>query len=145
VEFEILHSKHPAPRFAICIDNSEYSASLELHKVYRVLPDEEADLNGDLRIIDESGEDYLYPVDYFVLLDVLNLFNARYKVCERVKFNELVRLLEDNRFRIVKEKGSIRYYGKDGYDKLIRMDYHGSKEVPTGTCHAILKAAGIKN
>jgi predicted RNA binding protein YcfA (HicA-like mRNA interferase family) len=61
-----------------------------------------------------------------------------------VKFNELVRLLEDNRFRIVKEKESIRYYGKDGYDKLIRVDYHGSKEVPTGTCHAILKAAGIK-
>ena len=62
-----------------------------------------------------------------------------------MKFNELVRLLEDNGFRIVKEKGSIRYYGKDGYDKLIRVDYHGSKEVPTGTCHAILKAAGIKN
>ena len=62
-----------------------------------------------------------------------------------MKFNEVVRLLEDNGFRIVKEKGSIRYYGKDGYDKLIRVDYHGSKEVPTGTCHAILKAAGIKN
>ena len=61
-----------------------------------------------------------------------------------MKFNELVRLLEDSGFRIVKEKGSIRYYGKAGYDKLIRVDYHGSKEVPTGTCHAILKAAGIK-
>ncbi len=43
---------------------------MELHKVYRVLPDEEASLDGDLRIIDESGEDYLYSVDYFVLLDV---------------------------------------------------------------------------
>ena len=63
-------SKHAVPRFAICIDNSEYPASLELHKVYRVLPDEEAGLDGDLRIIDESGEDYLYPADYFVLLDV---------------------------------------------------------------------------
>ena len=61
-----------------------------------------------------------------------------------MKFNELVRLLEDSGFRIVKEKGSIRYYGKDGYNKLIRVDYHGSKEVPAGTCHAILKAAGIK-
>lgn len=61
-----------------------------------------------------------------------------------VKFSELVRLLEENDFRIVKEKGSIRYYGKHGWDKLIRVDYHGSKEVPTGTCHAILKAAGIK-
>ena len=59
-------------------------------------------------------------------------------------FSELVRLLEDNGFRIVKEKGSIRYYGKPKWEKLIRLDYHGSKEVPTGTCHAILKAAGIK-
>jgi predicted RNA binding protein YcfA (HicA-like mRNA interferase family) len=62
----------------------------------------------------------------------------------RVKFNELVRLLDANGFALVKEKGSIRYYGKDGCDRLIRLDYHGSKEVPTGTCRAILKAAGIK-
>ena len=55
-----------------------------------------------------------------------------------------MRLLESNGFKIVKEKGSIRYYGKPGWDKLIRVDYHGSKEVPTGTCYAILKAAGIK-
>ncbi|MEW6001212.1 MAG: type II toxin-antitoxin system HicA family toxin [Nitrospirota bacterium] len=61
-----------------------------------------------------------------------------------MKFSELVRLLEENGFRVVKEKSSIRYYGKPGWDKLIRVDYHGSKEVPTGTCHAILKAAGIK-
>ncbi len=61
-----------------------------------------------------------------------------------MKFSELIRLLERNGFAIVKEKGSIRYYGKLGWDKLIRVDYHGSKEVPTGTCHHILKAAGIK-
>jgi predicted RNA binding protein YcfA (HicA-like mRNA interferase family) len=61
-----------------------------------------------------------------------------------VKFSELVRLLEHNGFEIVKEKGSIRYYGKDGWNKLIRVDYHGSKEIPTGTCDAILKAAGLK-
>ena len=61
-----------------------------------------------------------------------------------MKFSELVRLLEENGFRIVKEKGSIRYYGKPGCDNLIRVDYHGSKEVPKGTCRAILKAAGIK-
>ncbi|HEV8539225.1 MAG TPA: type II toxin-antitoxin system HicA family toxin [Bacteroidota bacterium] len=61
-----------------------------------------------------------------------------------MKFNELVTILEQGRFRLVKEKGSIRYYGKPGWEKLIRVDYHGSKEVPTGTCHAILKAAGLK-
>ena len=61
-----------------------------------------------------------------------------------MKFSELVRLLEKQGFRVLKEKGSIRYYGKPGWDKLIRVDYHGAKEVPTGTCLAILKAAGIK-
>ncbi len=61
-----------------------------------------------------------------------------------MKFSELVRLLEQNGFKLLKERGSIRYYGKPGWDKLIRVDYHGPKEVPTGTYYAILKAAGIK-
>lgn len=61
-----------------------------------------------------------------------------------MKFNELVRLLEERGFELIKEKGSIRYYGKAGWDKLIRVDYHGAKEAPTGTCHAILKATGVK-
>jgi predicted RNA binding protein YcfA (HicA-like mRNA interferase family) len=61
-----------------------------------------------------------------------------------MKFSELVRLLEQNGFRVIKEKGSIRYYAKPGWNNLIRVDYHGSKEVPKGTCHAILKDAGIK-
>jgi predicted RNA binding protein YcfA (HicA-like mRNA interferase family) len=61
-----------------------------------------------------------------------------------MKFSELLRLLEAEGFRLVKEKGSIRYYSKPGIERLIRIDYHGSKEVPTGTCQAILKAAGIK-
>ena len=60
-----------------------------------------------------------------------------------MRFSELVRLLEANGFRLVKEKGSIRYYGKTGHPNLVRVDYHGPKEVPTGTCHSILKAAGI--
>ncbi|MEW5692488.1 MAG: type II toxin-antitoxin system HicA family toxin [Candidatus Hydrogenedentota bacterium] len=47
-------------------------------------------------------------------------------------------------FKIVKEKGSIRYYGKTSFNGLIRLDFHGSKEVPTGTCYSILKAAGLK-
>ena len=61
-----------------------------------------------------------------------------------MKFSELVRLLERDGFRIVKEKGSVRYYGKRGWQRLIRVDYHGSKEVPAGTCHSILRAAGLK-
>lgn len=58
--------------FAICIDNREYPASLELHKTYRVVPDEDAQVDGDLRVIDESGEDYLFPAEYFVLIDMPN-------------------------------------------------------------------------
>jgi hypothetical protein len=58
------------PCFAVCIKNTDYPASLELHKIYRLLPDEEAAQDGDVRVIDESGEDYLYPADYFVVIDV---------------------------------------------------------------------------
>jgi len=61
-----------------------------------------------------------------------------------LRFSELVIMLESGGFRLIKEKGSIRYYQKPGHEKLIRVDFHGSKEVPTGTCHAILKAAGLK-
>jgi len=61
-----------------------------------------------------------------------------------MKFSELVRLLEQNGFELIKEKGSVRYYGKEGLNKLIRVDYHGSREIPTGTCDAILKAAALK-
>jgi len=60
-----------------------------------------------------------------------------------MKFSELVRLLEDNGFALVRQKGAVRYYGKAGWPRLIRVDFHGPKGVPTGTCHAILKAAGV--
>lgn len=58
--------KMPTVRFAICVDNTEYPASLELHKVYRLLPDKDAEIDGDFRVVDESGEDYLYSVERFV-------------------------------------------------------------------------------
>jgi hypothetical protein len=56
--------------FAICIDNAEYPASLEKHKIYRIIPDKDAEQDEDLRVIDESGEDYLYPSDRFVMVDL---------------------------------------------------------------------------
>lgn len=62
-------SKPSTAQFAICVDNAEYPVALELHKVYRIVPDREAEKDGDLRVIDESGEDYLYPAQYFVLVD----------------------------------------------------------------------------
>jgi len=63
-------TKHTMTGFAVCIDNSDYPASLELHKIYRVLPDRDAEADGDVRVIDESGDDYLYSADRFVPIDV---------------------------------------------------------------------------
>jgi len=59
-----------------------------------------------------------------------------------MKFSELVRLLEENGFKLVKENGSKRFYKKK--NNAIQIDYHGSKEVPKGTCNSILKKAGLK-
>ncbi len=53
-------------RFAICINNSDYPYDLNVRAVYQVLPDESAAKSSYLRIIDETGEDYLYPASYFV-------------------------------------------------------------------------------
>lgn len=59
--------KKPAtePTFAICVRNEECE-DLELRKVYRILPDKRAGEEGYVRVVDESGEDYLYPQSYFV-------------------------------------------------------------------------------
>ena len=51
--------------FMICVENSGYEASLETRKLYEVLPDREAGRHHQLRVIDESGEDYLYPEKFF--------------------------------------------------------------------------------
>jgi hypothetical protein len=59
-------TKSRMTRFAVCVNNRGYPASLELHKIYRVLSDEDAEAEGDLRVIDESGEDYLYSANRFV-------------------------------------------------------------------------------
>ena len=53
--------------FAICVRNTGNEASLELRKLYQVLPDSDASNDGMLRVIDESGEDYLFPSSFFVL------------------------------------------------------------------------------
>jgi hypothetical protein len=62
--------KQTPPKFVVCINNDDYPASLELHKIYRVVADEDAAADGDIRIIDESGEDYLYPASYFAPIKV---------------------------------------------------------------------------
>jgi len=58
------------PNFVICIDNNEYPASLERRKLYETVPDADAESLGQLRVKDESGEDYLYPKELFVSVDL---------------------------------------------------------------------------
>ena len=57
-----------SPHFAVCVKNTGYPSSLELHKIYRVIPHEDAAEEGDIRVVDESGEDYLYPAKWFAEL-----------------------------------------------------------------------------
>ena len=62
-------TKAQTKSFALCVDNEDYQASLILGKVYRILPDPRAAKDGFVRIVDESGEDYLYHREHFVFVD----------------------------------------------------------------------------
>lgn len=62
--------KRAARSFVVCVRNKGYEASLERNKLYVVLSDAGAEQDGDLRVVDESGEDYLYPAEWFVAVDV---------------------------------------------------------------------------
>ena len=57
-------------RFAVCVNNDGYEVSLECNKIYVVVPDKDAEKDDDLRIVDESGEEYLFSADRFVAIDV---------------------------------------------------------------------------
>jgi hypothetical protein len=68
----------PNPKFVVCLRNEGYEASLEVCKIYRLLPDVDASNHQMLRVVDESGEDYLYPAEMFEPIDppqcVLQIF-----------------------------------------------------------------------
>ncbi len=64
-------AKRPSSQqYLLCVKNDGYPASLEVRKVYRALPDLAASAKGFVRVIDESGEDYLYPAGNFVAVDL---------------------------------------------------------------------------
>ena len=65
-----MNTRIPTPEYVVCIENDGYPVSLELHKIYRALPDEDARANGDIRVVDESGEDYLFPATAFVTINL---------------------------------------------------------------------------
>ena len=58
------------PKFVVCLNNKGYLASLEIGKLYRIIPDEAAEKLGGLRVIDEDGEDYFYDAEMFCPLPV---------------------------------------------------------------------------
>jgi hypothetical protein len=62
--------KRTEPRFVVCVKNKDYAASLELRKLYEVVSDDAAAKLHHIRVIDESGEDYLYPEEYFVIVQI---------------------------------------------------------------------------
>jgi len=57
-------------KYVVCVRNKGYPASLELRKLYETLPDTDAEGHGLIRVIDESGEDYLYPRDFFLPIEI---------------------------------------------------------------------------
>jgi hypothetical protein len=63
-------SDAPKKRFVICVENEDYEVSLERRKIYEALPDPDAEKHGQIRVIDESGEDYLFPREYFVAVNL---------------------------------------------------------------------------
>jgi hypothetical protein len=60
-------------KFVVCIENKQYPASLEFGKIYRVVEDEKAAEHKMMRVVDESGEDYLYPERFFVAIKLPQL------------------------------------------------------------------------
>jgi len=60
-----MKEKNSRTQFVVCVKNDDYTASLEVRKIYRVIPDDGGAKHQLVRVVDESGEDYLYPVDYF--------------------------------------------------------------------------------
>ena len=72
-------AKKPAvKRYFLCIDNTGYPASLEARKIYAAIRDKSAESHGYLRVIDESGEDYLYPASRFVAITVPSAARAAF-------------------------------------------------------------------
>jgi hypothetical protein len=62
--------KRTERKFVVCVKNKDYAASIELRKLYPVISDEAAAKLRQTRVIDESGEDYLYPEEYFVAVEL---------------------------------------------------------------------------
>ena len=65
------------PQLVLCLRNKGYEVSHERRKIYAALPDRDAEAHGQLRVVDESGEDYLYPASYFARLSLPSTLRRR--------------------------------------------------------------------
>ena len=70
-DFEIIGDiKSDTQHYVLCVSNEKYPASLEARKIYQCVPDPQAEAHGQIRVIDESGEDYLYPRGLFIPIEI---------------------------------------------------------------------------
>ena len=70
-DFELIGDiKSDTQRYVLCVSNEKYSASLEARKIYQCVPDPQAEAHGQVRVIDELGEDYLYPRGLFIPIEI---------------------------------------------------------------------------
>ena len=65
-----MSTKSKKHSYVLCISNEKYPASLDVRKIYECLPDPKAEAHGQIRVVDESGEDYLYPQDLFLPIEI---------------------------------------------------------------------------
>jgi len=70
-DFELIGEiKSDTQRYVLCVSNEKYPVSLEARKIYQCVPDPQAEAHGQIRVIDESGEDYLYPREFFLPIEI---------------------------------------------------------------------------
>ena len=70
-DFELIGDiKSDTQHYVLCVSNEKYPASLEARKIYQCVPDPQAEAHGQIRVIDESGEDYLYPQEFFLPIEI---------------------------------------------------------------------------
>jgi len=67
----IMSTKSNTRHYVLCVSNEKYPDSLEARKIYQCVPDPQAEAHGQIRVIDESGEDYLYPQEFFLPIEIL--------------------------------------------------------------------------
>jgi hypothetical protein len=76
----VMKSRREEPRYVVCVANEGYRISLVVRRIYQVLPDRQAAKRGMMRVIDESGEDYLYPKKLFAAVDLPSALSKKFAV-----------------------------------------------------------------